>query len=106
MSSENKVKCSPVKLLSDQNIDAPTNGGKGYRTDRCWCIYLDASLKFFFLVITLVIERDTEEIGVVVCYLNVNIHTFIWSFKHCYITFVDVISRDRVHLIQVHATKL
>jgi len=33
------VKRSPVKLLSDQKIDAPTNGGKGYRTDRCWCMY-------------------------------------------------------------------
>ena len=98
--------CHPGSHPNSENIGTPTNGVKGYRTDRCWCIYLDASLKFFFLVTTLVIAMDTEEIGVVVYYLNVNIHTLICSFKHCDFIFADVISRDRVQLIQVHAAKL
>ena len=55
---------------------------------------------------TLVIAMDTEEIDVVVCYLNVNNPHFIWSFEHCEFIFADVISRDRVQLIQVHAAKL
>ena len=45
-------------------------------------------------MITLVIARDTEEIGVVVCYLNVNNTHFIWSFKHCEFIFVSEFAAD------------
>ena len=31
--------CDPELHPNSENIYAPTNGGKGYRTDKCWCMY-------------------------------------------------------------------